>query len=128
MAGIALLGLTATELPLSVTLLAQCEHPTHQQQSSSHRPGEAVREGRSRPGALEAEQGGRVQVTNEDLLKVTLASVGSMMHTRVYKFPQLCRENTRPHGCLPYLYPHTALSLHASPFCTALSDGDTETS
>lgn len=118
-AGTALLGLTATELPLSVTLLAQYEQPTGQQQSSSRgrrHPGEAVREGRSRPGALEAEQGGRVPVTNEDLLKVTLASVGSMMHTRVYKFPQLRRENTRPHGCLPYLHPYTALSLslHAS--------------
>lgn len=93
-AGTALLGLTATELPLSVTLLAQYEQPTGQQQSSSRgrrHPGEAVREGRSRPGALEAEQGGRVPVTNEDLLKVTLASVGSMMHTRVYKFPQLRR-------------------------------------
>lgn len=69
-------------------------------------------------------------VTNEDPLKVTLASVGSVMHTRVYMFPQLCRENTRPHGCLPYLHPHTALSpsLDASPLCTALSDGDTETS
>lgn len=130
MAGIALLGLTATELLLSVTLLAQSKPPMGQQQSSSHSPGEAVREGHPRPGALEAEQGGRVPVTNEDPLKVTLARVGSVIHTWVYKFPQLCRENTRPHGCLPYLHAHTALSpsLHASPLCTALSDGDTETS
>lgn len=73
-----------------------------------------MRESHSRPRALEAEQGGRVPLTNEDLLKVTLASAGSIMHTQV-SLPQLCQEYQTT--WLTYLHPHTALSpaLHAGP-------------
>lgn len=111
-------GPDSHRLLLSVTLLSQCGQSTGQQQVSSHRPREAVREGRSRPRALEAEQGGRMPVTNEDLLKVTAASASSMMHVRVYKLPWLCREHGA-HGCLPHLHPHSpvpapALCAHSS--------------
>ena len=67
-----------------MTRLSQCGQPTGQLQVSSHGPSEVVRGGQSRPRALEAEQGGRMPVTNEDLFKVTLASGGSETHTRVY--------------------------------------------